>query len=98
MLQDELEAVPFPLEESEFVLPESDYGELMASKVDSDVKKSAKKEEEKKKEKLQEKEKDPPQTVEKKTVKRTRASTGQTGNTGTPTTPTSAVTPKRRRL
>jgi hypothetical protein len=92
-MQDELEGVPFPLEETDFVLSTSEYGDLMASKVEEpDAKKTVKKEEEKKKEKAQEQ----AQSAEKKTVKRTRASTGNANLPTTPTTP--AVTPKRRRI
>ena len=89
-----MEGVPFPLEETDFVLSTSEYGDLMASKVEEPdtTKKTAKKEEEKKKEKVQEQ----TQSAEKKTVKRTRASTGNANLPTTPTTP--AVTPKRRRI
>lgn len=87
--QDEHETIPFPNEETDFVLSTEDYGELMESKFkDAEPKKPIKKEkEEVKKEKVPE----TPQPVEKKAVKRTRASTAP--SPGTP-----QITPKRRRI
>jgi len=91
---DELEGVPFPIEENDFTLSPREFGDLMTSKVEeSELKKPTKKEDDKKKEKLVQPEPSPP--AEKKPAsKRTRASTGNS----TPTTPTTAVTPKRRRI
>jgi MRG-binding protein len=87
--QDEHETIPFPNEEMDFVLSTEEYGELMENKFkDAESKKTIKKEkEEVKKEKVPE----TPQPVEKKTVKRTRASTAP--SPGTP-----QITPKRRRI
>ncbi len=87
--QDEHETIPFPNEETDFVLSTEEYGELMESKFkDAESKKPIKKEkEEVKKEKVPE----TPQPVEKKAVKRTRASTAP--SPGTP-----QITPKRRRI
>lgn len=89
-LKDEHEAIPFPNEETDFVLSTEEYGELMESKFkDIESKKTVKKEKEDiKKEKVPE----TPAPVEKKAaVKRTRASTAP--NIGTP-----PITPKRRRI
>ncbi len=88
-LQDEHETIPFPNEEMDFVLSTEEYGELMECKFkDAESKKAIKKEkEEVKKEKVPE----TPQPVEKKAVKRTRASTAP--SPGTP-----HITPKRRRI
>jgi hypothetical protein len=73
----------------DFVLSTEEYGELMESKFkDVESKKTIKKEKEEiKKEKVPE----TPQPVEKKAVKRTRASTAP--SPGTP-----QITPKRRRI
>ncbi|XP_046461113.1 MRG/MORF4L-binding protein-like [Daphnia pulex] len=86
---DEHETIPFPNEEMDFVLSTEEYGELMDSKFkDAESKKVIKKEkEEVKKEKVPE----TPQPIEKKAVKRTRASTAP--SPGTP-----QITPKRRRI
>jgi hypothetical protein len=73
----------------DFVLSTDEYGELMDSKFkDAESKKVIKKEkEEVKKEKVPE----TPQPIEKKAVKRTRASTA-------PSPGTLQITPKRRRI
>ncbi|XP_046652033.1 MRG/MORF4L-binding protein-like [Daphnia pulicaria] len=86
---DEHEKIPFPNEEMDFVLSTDEYGELMDSKFkDAESKKVIKKEkEEVKKEKVPE----TPQPIEKKAVKRTRASTA-------PSPGTLQITPKRRRI
>nr|CAG4643474.1 EOG090X0CO7 [Ilyocryptus agilis] len=74
---EEHEAIPFPNEETDFVLPTEEYGELMESKSkdpEVEVKKPVKKEkEEVKKEKSTESQ----SPVEKKAVKRTRVEAGQ---------------------
>ena len=85
--QDELEGIPFPNEEQDFVLSVNEFGDLMAVKSEYDTKKVLKKDEIKRERTSTE---TPPQTG-KKAVKRTRAST-------TPNTPVPTVTPKRRRL
>lgn len=88
--QDEHETVPFPNEETDFVLSTEEFGELMENKSkETDVKKVIKKEKEDVK-----KEKPAPETPQpekKAPLKRTRASTA-------PSTTTAQATPKRRRL
>nr|CAG4642009.1 EOG090X0CO7 [Eurycercus lamellatus] len=84
---DEHEGVPFPNEETDFVLSTDEFGELMEGKYkkeDVEGKKPIKKEELKKVTET-------PPPIEKKAIKRTRAST-------TPSIDAPKVTPKRRRL
>ena len=85
--KDELEGIPFPIEETDFVLCPSGYGDLMTSKTENETKKTGKKDDVKRERTSTES--NPP--AEKKAVKRTRAST-------TPNTPVPTVTPKRRRF
>ena len=82
------EEIPFPNDETEFMLPKSEFGDLMAVKLEADVKKPIKKEETKVKVEKTE----PSQPSDKKGAKRTRASASNPG------TPTTTVTPKRRRI
>lgn len=91
-IQDEHESIPFPNEETDFVLSTDEFGELMENKFkESETKKTIKKEkDEVKKEKAAA---ETPQPEKKTAVKRTRASTAPSTST-----PNAQVTPKRRRI